>query len=151
MKGFIAFLLCLAFANGHILHTEYEQQWQAWKTFYEKKYSTDTEEEARYAIWRDNLRVIMRFKSRNKLLCPLLINAFFMFFSFLFDFPFLFCRLLFFSFSFFKYWSVFTYSSILANRKSRKHCRKSSKISYFQFEVSFEWSHHKRFCLWTQQ
>ena len=57
MKGFIAFLLCLAFANGHILHTEYEQQWQAWKTFYEKKYSTDTEEEARYAIWRDNLRV----------------------------------------------------------------------------------------------
>ena len=57
MKGFIAFVLCLAFANGHILHTEYEQQWQAWKTFYEKKYSTDTEEEARYAIWRDNLRV----------------------------------------------------------------------------------------------
>ena len=57
MKGFIAFVLCLAFANGHILQTEYEQQWQAWKTFYEKKYNTDTEEEARYAIWRDNLRV----------------------------------------------------------------------------------------------
>ena len=57
MKGFIAFALCLAFADGHILNSEYKQQWQAWKTFYDKKYSTDTEEEARYAIWRDNLRV----------------------------------------------------------------------------------------------
>ena len=47
MKGFIAFALCLAFADGHILNSEYKQQWQAWKTFYDKKYSTDTEEEAR--------------------------------------------------------------------------------------------------------
>ena len=57
MEGFIAFVLCLALANGHILHTEYEEQWQAWKTFHDKKYATDSEEEARYAIWRDNLMV----------------------------------------------------------------------------------------------
>ena len=76
MKGFIAFAVCLAFADGHILNSEYKQQWQAWKTFYDKKYSTDTEEEARYAIWRDNLRVsckcifssrIITHKFKNKL------------------------------------------------------------------------------------
>ena len=58
MKSFIAFVLCLAFASGHILKFgEYEEQWQAWKSFHDKKYETDTQEEARYAIWRDNLRV----------------------------------------------------------------------------------------------
>ena len=58
MKGFIAFVLCLAFASGHILKFgEYEEQWQAWKSFHDKKYETETQEEARYAIWRDNLRV----------------------------------------------------------------------------------------------
>ena len=76
MKHFIAFSLFLAFANGHILSSEYEQQWQAWKIFYDKKYSTDTEEEARHAIWRDNLRVsckciffsrIITHKFKNKL------------------------------------------------------------------------------------
>ena len=45
------------------------------------------------------------------------LNAFFMFFSFLF-FLFLFCRLLFFLFPFFQYLSVFMHSSIMANRKS---------------------------------
>ncbi|XP_073233311.1 procathepsin L-like [Porites lutea] len=63
MNGFIAFALCLAFADGHILNSEYKQQWQAWKTFYDKKYSTDTEEEARYAIWRDNLRKVQQHNS----------------------------------------------------------------------------------------
>ena len=57
MVDFIAFVLCLALANGHILSSEHEQRWQAWKTFHGKKYATDSEEEARFAIWRDNLRV----------------------------------------------------------------------------------------------
>jgi len=42
---------------------EYKQEWQAWKTFHDKKYETDTEDEARYAIWRDNLRRIQQHNS----------------------------------------------------------------------------------------
>ena len=62
MKGVIAFVLCLSVANCAVLKfDEYEEQWQAWKTFHDKKYETDTEEGARYAIWRDNLRVCKRF------------------------------------------------------------------------------------------
>jgi len=61
MKGFLAFVLCLAAASGHVLKFgEYKEQWQAWKSFHDKKYATDTEEDARYAIWRDNLRVSAR-------------------------------------------------------------------------------------------
>ena len=58
MKEVIAFVLCLSVTSSAALKfDEYKQQWQAWKTFHDKKYETDTEEEARYAIWRDNLRV----------------------------------------------------------------------------------------------
>ena len=64
MKGVVAFLLCLSVANCAVLKfDEYKQQWQAWKTFHDKKYETDTEEEARFAIWRDNLRVCNTFKN----------------------------------------------------------------------------------------
>ena len=59
MKGFLAFVICfISVASGAVLKFgEYEEQWQAWKTFHGKKYETDTEEGARHAIWRDNLRV----------------------------------------------------------------------------------------------
>ena len=64
MKGVIAFVLCLSAARSAVLKfDEYKEQWQAWKTFHDKKYETDTEEEARYAIWRDNLRVSKRLKN----------------------------------------------------------------------------------------
>ena len=64
MKGVIAFVLCLSVASGAVLKfDEYNEQWQAWKTFYGKIYETDTEEEARYAIWRDNLRVCKLLKT----------------------------------------------------------------------------------------
>jgi len=65
MKGVIAFVLCLSVASCAVLKfDEYQQQWQAWKTFYGKQYKTDTEEGARYAIWRDNLKVCKCFKTR---------------------------------------------------------------------------------------
>ena len=58
MKAVLAFVLCLSVANSAVLKfREYEEQWQAWKSFHDKSYLTDTEEQARYAIWRDNLRV----------------------------------------------------------------------------------------------
>ena len=58
MKGAIAILLCLSVASSAVLKfDEYKEQWLAWKTFHGKQYDTDTEEGARYAIWRDNLRV----------------------------------------------------------------------------------------------
>ena len=68
------------------------------------------------------------------------LNAFFMFFSFLF-----------FLFLFFQYLSVFTHSSILAKRKSStvENPRKSLIFS-LRFHL-IEWSHHKRFCLRTEQ
>lgn len=59
MKGFLAFGLCLVVVSGHFV--EYEDQWLAWKSFHEKQYKTQTEEDARYAIWRDNLRVSCSF------------------------------------------------------------------------------------------
>ena len=63
MKGVIAFVLCLSVASCAFLKFDgYKEQWQAWKTLHDKKYETDTEEEARYAIWRDNLRVCKTFK-----------------------------------------------------------------------------------------
>ena len=58
MEGVIAFVLYLSVASSAVLKfDEYNEQWQAWKTFHGKIYQTYTEEEARYAIWRDNLRV----------------------------------------------------------------------------------------------
>ncbi|XP_020631218.1 cathepsin L1-like [Orbicella faveolata] len=64
MKGVIAFVLGLSVASCAVLKfDEYKQQWQAWKTFHGKQYETDTEEEARYAIWRDNLRKIQQHNS----------------------------------------------------------------------------------------
>ena len=64
MNGVIAFVLCLSVASSAVLkYDEYNDQWQAWKTFHGKIDETDTEEEARYAIWRDNLRVCKRFKN----------------------------------------------------------------------------------------
>ena len=61
MKVVVAFALCLSVASCAVLKfDEYNEQWQAWKTFHGKQYETDTEEGARYAIWRDNLRVCKR-------------------------------------------------------------------------------------------
>ena len=57
MRGSIAFLCCLAVASGFVLKFDDEVQWQAWKSFHSKAYSTESEEAARKAIWRDNLGV----------------------------------------------------------------------------------------------
>lgn len=58
------FVLCLSVASCAVLKfDEYKEQWQAWKTFHNKQYETDTEEGARYAIWRDNLRKIQQHNS----------------------------------------------------------------------------------------
>ena len=44
MKGVIVFVLCLSVASSAVLKfDEYKEQWQAWKTFHDKKYETDTE------------------------------------------------------------------------------------------------------------
>ena len=57
MRGSIAFLCCLAVASGFVLKFDDEVQWQAWKSFHGKAYSTESEEAARKAIWKDNLGV----------------------------------------------------------------------------------------------
>ena len=57
MRGSIAFLCCLAVASGFVLKFDGEMQWQAWKSFHGKAYSTESEEAARKAIWKDNLGV----------------------------------------------------------------------------------------------
>ena len=60
MKGFLSFLLCLTVASGFVLKVEREEdelQWNAWKKFHGKSYTTESEEAARKAIWRDNLKV----------------------------------------------------------------------------------------------
>ena len=58
MKGSLAILCCLAVASGFVLKVdEVEMQWKAWKAFHGKSYATETEEAARRAIWRHNLKV----------------------------------------------------------------------------------------------
>ena len=58
MKEYLAFLCCLALASGFVVKIEDDVvQWKAWKAFHGKSYSTETEENARRAIWRDNLKV----------------------------------------------------------------------------------------------
>lgn len=62
MKGSIAFLCCLAVATGFVLKVDEEEfQWKAWKAFHGKSYVTESEETARRAIWKDNLKVRTRF------------------------------------------------------------------------------------------
>lgn len=62
MKGFLAFFLCLVAASGYVLKFgEYDAEWLAWKSFHNKKYVTQRDEDARYAIWGDNLKVSGKF------------------------------------------------------------------------------------------
>lgn len=62
MKGFLAFVLCLVAASGYVLKFgEYDAEWLAWKSFHNKKYETQREEDARYTIWADNLDVSSKF------------------------------------------------------------------------------------------
>ncbi|EDO36727.1 predicted protein [Nematostella vectensis] len=61
MKLLVAACLLFAVASGFVVKfDEDEQQWQAWKLFHTKKYTTVTEEGARKAIWRDNLKKIQK-------------------------------------------------------------------------------------------
>lgn len=58
MKGLLALLCCLAATSGFVLREDdYDTQWKAWRAFYKKSYATETEENARRGIWRDNLKV----------------------------------------------------------------------------------------------
>ncbi|KAL9976062.1 hypothetical protein ACROYT_G013305 [Oculina patagonica] len=67
MKGFLAFLLCLAVANGFVLKVEEDElQWKAWKNFHGKSYATESEEDARKAIWKDNLMKIAEHNSQGR-------------------------------------------------------------------------------------
>ena len=62
MKVFLAFVLCLAVARGFVLKfDEDELQWKAWKSYHGKSYLSGSEEAARRAIWRDNMRVRYSF------------------------------------------------------------------------------------------
>lgn len=62
MKGFLAFVVCLVATNGYIPnYGEYETEWLAWKSFHNKKYETQREEDARHDIWWDNLKVSFKF------------------------------------------------------------------------------------------
>lgn len=57
MKICLAFLCCLAVASPFVLNLDEDVQWKAWKSYHGKMYATESEEAARKAIWRDNLRV----------------------------------------------------------------------------------------------
>ncbi|XP_044175712.1 procathepsin L-like isoform X2 [Acropora millepora] len=64
MKGFLALLCCLAATSGFVLREDdYDTQWKAWRAFYKKSYATETEENARRGIWRDNLKKIAKHNS----------------------------------------------------------------------------------------
>lgn len=58
MKGSVIFLWCLAVASAFILKREEDEgEWQAWKALHGKTYASESEEAARKAIWKDNLKV----------------------------------------------------------------------------------------------
>lgn len=57
----IVLFLCTSIAGSfEVTYQEYYQQhWQTWMSFYGKTYRSETEEEERFAVWNDNLRVIV--------------------------------------------------------------------------------------------
>lgn len=58
MKGFLAFVWCLAVAGGFTLkHDDDEGEWRAWKDLHGKTYASEREEAARKAVWRENVKV----------------------------------------------------------------------------------------------
>ncbi|KAK3733991.1 hypothetical protein QZH41_009857, partial [Actinostola sp. cb2023] len=61
MKAFIAVCFCIvAVSNAFVLKFDQDEaQWQAWKSFHGKKYTTDSEETFRKGIWKDNLKKIL--------------------------------------------------------------------------------------------
>ena len=63
MAHFLAFLLWLSVqVNGMKLTSDqYEHYWQEWKSFYGKSYRSVAEEITRFALWKDNVKVISHF------------------------------------------------------------------------------------------
>lgn len=56
----VLFLFASIAGSFEVTYQEYYQQhWQTWKSFYGKTYGSETEEEERFAVWNDNLRVIV--------------------------------------------------------------------------------------------
>ena len=55
----IVLFLCASIASSfEVTYQEYYQQhWQRWKSFYGKTYGSETEEDERFSVWNDNLRV----------------------------------------------------------------------------------------------
>lgn len=65
MEQYLALLCCLALASGFVVKiNDDEVQWKAWKAFHGKSYKTETEENARKSIWRDNLKKIAERNSK---------------------------------------------------------------------------------------
>lgn len=63
MKCFVALLLCVSIANGvDLTIEEYRQHWQEWKTFYGKTYESEDINSARFAVWKENLKVIQLYQ-----------------------------------------------------------------------------------------
>ena len=51
-------LLCASIAYGFDLtYEDYKQHWQKWKSFYGKTYESKAVDDARFAVWKDNLKV----------------------------------------------------------------------------------------------
>lgn len=62
MKGFLAFVVCLVATNGYVPnYGQYEAEWLAWKSFHDKKYETQREDDARHDIWWDNFKASFKF------------------------------------------------------------------------------------------
>lgn len=62
MKGFLAFVVCLVVTNGYVPnYGQYEAEWLAWKSFHDKKYETQREDDARHYIWWDNFKASFKF------------------------------------------------------------------------------------------
>ena len=55
--GLVALSAGFVIKEAKPLHFDGEVEWQAWKVFHGKKYATETEERARFAIWADNMQV----------------------------------------------------------------------------------------------
>ena len=58
MKCFITILMCVAMADAiELTLEEYKQHWQEWKSFYGKTYESEAVNSARFAVWKNNLKV----------------------------------------------------------------------------------------------
>jgi len=58
---FVLLVVCVYHTVSDIIQ---DNEWQAWKIFHQKSYQSADKEHSRYAIWKENLKIIQLHNSK---------------------------------------------------------------------------------------